>query len=188
LSGGERARLLLGKVALEETNLLLLDEPTNHLDIPAQEVLEKALIGYGGAIVLVTHDRALIDAVATRTWSIEDGGIREVLGGYSDLLRVREREKRDRERELQRAAAAAGAPRRQPSAAAGKPSRSGEVRRLEEEIAAAEAELALARTRLLDPQTFADAQTGAEAGRAHDRLSGALAELYERWEALAGSG
>jgi ATPase subunit of ABC transporter with duplicated ATPase domains len=152
-------------------------------------VLEKALIGYGGAIVLVTHDRALIDAVATRTWSIEDGAIREVLGGYSDLLRVREREKRDRERELQRAAAAAGAPRRQPPAAApGKPSRSAEVRRLEEEIAAAEAELALARNRLLDPETFADAQTGAEAGRVHDRLSGALAELYERWEALAGSG
>ena len=88
LSGGERARLLLGKVALEETNLLLLDEPTNHLDIPAQEVLEQALIGYGGAVVLVTHDRALIDAVATRTWAIEDGGIREVLGGYTDLLRV----------------------------------------------------------------------------------------------------
>ncbi len=187
LSGGERARLLLGKVALEETNLLLLDEPTNHLDIPAQEVLEKALIGYGGAIVLVTHDRALIDAVATRTWSIEGGGIREVLGGYSDLLRVRDREKRERERDAQRAADEVRAPRHQ-SAPAARPSGSREVRRLEEEIAATEAELQLARTRLLDPQTFADVQTGAEAGRAHDRLSGALAELYERWEELAGSG
>jgi len=187
LSGGERARLLLGKVALEETNLLLLDEPTNHLDIPAQEVLEKALIGFGGAIVLVTHDRALIDAVATRTWAIEDGGIREVLGGYSDLLRIRDRERRDREREAQRTAAATRTPGRQPAPAASA-SGSRAVRRLEEEIAAAEAELELARNRLLDPETFADVQTGAAAGRAHDRLSGALAELYERWQELAGSG
>jgi len=94
LSGGERARLMMGKLALEETNLLLLDEPTNHLDIPAQEVLEAALIKYPGAMVLVTHDRALIDAVATRTWAIEDGGIREVLGGYTELQRARDRERR----------------------------------------------------------------------------------------------
>ena len=171
LSGGERARLLLGKVALEETNLLLLDEPTNHLDI-AQEVLETPLLGYGGAIVLVTHDRALIDAVATRTWSIEDGGIREVLGGYTDLLRLREREKRDREREA-RTPPTPSAPQVSRPAPAANPSGSRAIRRLEEEIAATEAELELARTRLLDPDTFADAQTGAEAGRAHDRLSGA---------------
>jgi ATP-binding cassette, subfamily F, member 3 len=94
LSGGERARLMMGKLAIEETNLLLLDEPTNHLDIPAQEVLEAALVKYPGAMVLVTHDRALIDAVATRTWAIEGGGIREVLGGYSDLQKARERERR----------------------------------------------------------------------------------------------
>ncbi|HEX4755160.1 MAG TPA: ABC-F family ATP-binding cassette domain-containing protein [Candidatus Dormibacteraeota bacterium] len=187
LSGGERARLLLGKVALEETNLLLLDEPTNHLDIPAQEVLEKALLGYGGAIVLVTHDRALIDAVATRTWSIEDGGIREVLGGYTELLRARERETRDREREAQNAATALRPAAARPPASAASPSGARAIRRLEEEIAATEAELELARGRLLDPDTFADAQSGAEAGRAHDRLSGALAELYERWEELAGS-
>jgi ATP-binding cassette, subfamily F, member 3 len=187
LSGGERARLLLGKVALEETNLLLLDEPTNHLDIPAQEVLERALTGYGGAVVLVTHDRALIDVVATRTWAIEEGGIREVLGGYTDLLRVRERERRDREREAQRSSAAA----RGAHSAAVPPytaSVSRNVRRLEEEIAATEEQLKVARNRLLDPQTFADVESGAEAGREHDRLTGALAELYERWEAVAGSG
>jgi ATP-binding cassette subfamily F protein 3 len=188
LSGGERARLLLGKVALEETNLLLLDEPTNHLDIPAQEVLERALIGYAGAVVLVTHDRALIDAVATRTWAIEDGGVREVLGGYTDLLRARDRERRDLEREAQRVAGAARSARSGGAEPPAKASGSREVRRLEEEIAATEAQLKLARNRLLDPETFADVEGGAEAGREHDRLTGALAELYERWEALAGTG
>jgi ATP-binding cassette, subfamily F, member 3 len=185
LSGGERARLLLGKVALEETNLLLLDEPTNHLDIPAHEVLEQALIGYGGAVVLVTHDRALIDAVATRTWAIEDGGIREVLGGYTDLLRVRDRERRELERDALRSAG--GAPRAGREAPAVTAPASREVRRVEAEIGAIEAELKVARNRLLDPDTFADIEIGAEVGREHDRLSGALAELYERWEALAGS-
>jgi ATP-binding cassette subfamily F protein 3 len=187
LSGGERARLLLGKVALEETNLLLLDEPTNHLDIPAQEVLERALVGYAGAVVLVTHDRALIDAVATRTWAIEDGGVREVLGGYTDLLRIRDRERRDLEREAQRVAGAARTARSGGAAPPAKSSGSREVRRLEEEIAATEAQLRVARNRLLDPETFADVESGAEAGREHDRLTGALAELYERWEALAGT-
>ena len=185
LSGGERARLLLGKLALEETNLLLLDEPTNHLDIPAQEVLEAALLAYAGAVVLVTHDRALIDSVATRTWAIEDGTIREVLGGYTELLRIRDRERRERERDAQQRTAAAGSTRRGNAAGASAAPPSRELRGLEEEIATVEAELVLARNRLLDPATFADPETGAEAGRTHDRLSGALAELYERWEALA---
>ncbi|MFN2568062.1 MAG: ABC-F family ATP-binding cassette domain-containing protein, partial [Candidatus Dormibacteria bacterium] len=92
LSGGERARLLLGKLAMEETNLLLLDEPTNHLDIPAQEVLEEALLRYPGGVVLVTHDRALIDAVATETWALEEGRVRRVIGGYTDLVRDRQRQ------------------------------------------------------------------------------------------------
>ena len=95
LSGGERARLLMGKLALEPTNVLLLDEPTNHLDLPAQEVLEAALTAYPGTLVLVTHDRALIDAVATETWGIEEGGaVRRVLGGYTDLLADRRRDPR----------------------------------------------------------------------------------------------
>ena len=185
LSGGERARLLLGKLALEQTNLLLLDEPTNHLDIPAQEVLEEALLGYEGAMVLVTHDRALIDAVATRTWAIEDGAIRSVLGGYTELLRVRERERRERERAEQRAADARRSPARGASADATRRHGNGALRRLEEEIAGVEAALRTVRDQLRDPETFADVARGAEVGREHDRLTGALAELIDRWTALS---
>ena len=70
LSGGERGRLALAKLALMETNLLLLDEPTNHLDIPSQEILQSVLDEYQGTIILVTHDRYLVDRLATQIWEI----------------------------------------------------------------------------------------------------------------------
>lgn len=195
LSGGELARLLLGKLALEQTNLLLLDEPTNHLDIPAQEVLERALQVYEGAVVLVTHDRALIDAVATRTWALEEGRVREVLGGYSDLLRARDRERR----RAQSTGHQQTEPARQashPARRRGRTPRQGEgrdnggvpaLRRLEEEIAQIEAQLKVVRNRLLDPATFSSVEQGAEAGREHDRLNSDLAALYREWEGAAGT-
>jgi ATP-binding cassette subfamily F protein 3 len=71
LSGGERGRLALAKLALEDTNLLLLDEPTNHLDITSQEILQSVLDSYQGTILLVSHDRYLIDALATQIWEID---------------------------------------------------------------------------------------------------------------------
>ena len=71
LSGGERGRLALAKLGLQDTNLLLLDEPTNHLDITSQEVLQSVLDNYQGTILLVSHDRYLIDALATQIWEID---------------------------------------------------------------------------------------------------------------------
>jgi ATP-binding cassette subfamily F protein 3 len=93
LSGGERGRLALAKLALQDTNLLLLDEPTNHLDIPSQEVLEAVLDDYAGTILLVTHDRYLIDALGTQIWEIETNGLLLSIfeGTYS--LRREERER-----------------------------------------------------------------------------------------------
>jgi ATP-binding cassette subfamily F protein 3 len=70
LSGGERGRLALAKLSLTEANLLLLDEPTNHLDIPSQEILQEVLADYQGTILLVSHDRYLIDALGTQIWEI----------------------------------------------------------------------------------------------------------------------
>jgi ATP-binding cassette subfamily F protein 3 len=70
LSGGERGRMALAKLALSDANLLLLDEPTNHLDIPAQEVLQNVMADFDGTIILVSHDRYLIDALGTQIWEI----------------------------------------------------------------------------------------------------------------------
>ncbi len=94
LSGGERGRLALAKLALQDTNLLLLDEPTNHLDILSQEVLESVLDDYGGTILLVSHDRYLIDSLATQIWEIDPDETELMLfkGTYSQLKEYREKE------------------------------------------------------------------------------------------------
>jgi ATP-binding cassette subfamily F protein 3 len=94
LSGGERGRLALAKLALEDTNLLLLDEPTNHLDITSQEVLQSVLDAYQGTILLVSHDRYLIDALATQIWEIDPNESKMIAfnGTYSQMKEEREKE------------------------------------------------------------------------------------------------
>lgn len=83
LSGGEKSRLALAKIALTPTNLLLLDEPTNHLDLKSRQALEKALAGYGGCILFISHDRAFIDRVANKILHIEAGRFTEFLGNWA---------------------------------------------------------------------------------------------------------
>src|SRR6184192_3523004 len=90
LSGGERRRLALALVVASGANLLVLDEPTNHLDLESREALEAALDAFPGTVLLVSHDRALLDAIAERTLAIEDGELRAYDGGWAELLRVRE--------------------------------------------------------------------------------------------------
>jgi ATP-binding cassette subfamily F protein 3 len=90
LSGGERGRVALAKLALEGANLLLLDEPTNHLDIPSQEILETVLDDFSGTILLVSHDRYLIDDLATQIWSLEDGKLEVFKGSWSEYVAWRE--------------------------------------------------------------------------------------------------
>jgi ATP-binding cassette, subfamily F, member 3 len=84
LSGGERGRVALAKLALEGANLLLLDEPTNHLDIPSQEILEEVLADFPGTILLVSHDRYLIDGLATQIWALEEGSLEVFKGNWSE--------------------------------------------------------------------------------------------------------
>ena len=87
LSGGERARLLLNLVAMVAPHLLILDEPTNHLDIDSRRALLEALNDYEGAVILITHDRSLIDLVADRLWLASDGHIKPFRGDMDDYAR-----------------------------------------------------------------------------------------------------
>ena len=91
LSGGERGRLALAKLAMEGANFLLLDEPTNHLDIPSQEILEAVLSDFEGTILLISHDRYLIDALATQVWSLEEGKLEVFRGNYHEYVEMKER-------------------------------------------------------------------------------------------------
>src|SRR5918996_42508 len=90
LSGGERRRLSLAVLVASGANVLILDEPTNHLDLDAREALEDALQAFDGAVLLVSHDRALLDAVGSRTVAFEDGRLRTYEGGWAEYARVRE--------------------------------------------------------------------------------------------------
>ncbi len=89
LSGGERGRVALAKLALSGANLLLLDEPTNHLDIDSQEVLQNVLAGFDGTILLVSHDRYLVDALATQIWAASPGKLEVFEGTYKEYVTAR---------------------------------------------------------------------------------------------------
>ena len=182
LSGGEKSRVALAKLMLDDAGLLLLDEPTNHLDIPAQEMLEDALQDFEGTIVFVSHDRYLIDAIATRLWVIENGVVTMHLGNYTDLDRRRQRVTYQvvapELRKSGRAAAPANArgTAKSGSAVAGVEGRidelETEVRRLEEQLA--------------DHQTYDDPARVSELARAHEDASRRLRALYQEWEQAAG--
>ena len=170
LSGGERRRLGLAVLVTSGANFLVLDEPTNHLDLDSRETLEAALEGFPGTVLLVSHDRALIDAVAHRTAAIEDGTVRVYDGGWADLVRAREaREEPEVERPLKRER-----PRAAPQPKAGPDP----LMAIEAEVEAAEREVARLEERLA--QDWADTETIS----AHTRAREDLHALLARWETL----
>lgn len=93
LSGGERGRLALAILSLESANFLLLDEPTNHLDIPTQEVLQAVLETFGGTILMVTHDRYLVDRLATQIWELQGQKLSVFKGTYKQYLEIQAAER-----------------------------------------------------------------------------------------------
>jgi len=110
LSGGESTRLALAKLLLEPRNLLFLDEPTNHLDIPAAEILEEALVGFEGTVILVSHDRRFLETVTTRTLSFTPHGVDTFEGGFKDYGEALERKRRADAEAGERAARRSAAP------------------------------------------------------------------------------
>jgi ATP-binding cassette subfamily F protein 3 len=172
LSGGERRRLALAVVVASGANLLVLDEPTNHLDLESREALEAALEAFPGTVLLVSHDRALLDAVAERTVAIEDRGLRSYDGGWADLVQARRRE--SEQASPPPAAAAAPQPRKQRPARR----RQSELEQVEARIG--ELERRVETLEALLAEDWTDMDTLASHRAARDELQALLA----RWEEL----
>ena len=191
LSGGERRRLALARTVVSGANFLVLDEPTNHLDIESREALEDALLGFPGTVLLVSHDRALIEALATRTLAIEDGRLVAREGAFGDYARAHEAARPRGPAAAAKRRAEAGQAAGRASRAAGRaPTGSGarrsgpraRSRRLEREIAAAEERLGAIEARLSQPDAYADDAALVDDGREHQRLQEEIAYLYREWE------
>ncbi|HEY3064094.1 MAG TPA: ABC-F family ATP-binding cassette domain-containing protein [Chloroflexota bacterium] len=196
LSGGERSRIALAKLLLRPSNLLLLDEPTNHLDIATRERLEDTLSGYPGTLVVATHDRYLVNRLATKVIEVADGGIRVYPGTYADYQRAKS---------LAVAAAADEAPppvrARVPTASVQDPLRepgsrrepqqdpavrrrlAADLRDAERQVTQAEERLREVEAALSDPGAYYGDL--AALANEHAALQQQVAERTERWAALA---
>jgi ABC transport system ATP-binding/permease protein len=179
LSGGERARVLIARLMLRSADLLLLDEPTNDLDIPTLELLEESLMEFSGALVLVTHDRYMLDRVSTLVLGLDGEGGSQIYADYSQWEDARSRQRR--------AAPKANLPASAPAAPSKKKLSYIEQReweQMESHIMEAEAELEQFQAALQDPQVVSDASA---LQRNYEQMQSAQArvdELYARWADL----
>jgi ATP-binding cassette subfamily F protein 3 len=210
LSGGERRRLSLAVLVHSGANVLILDEPTNHLDIESREALEDALSSFQGAVLLVSHDRALLDAVGTRTVAIEQGTLHSYLGGWPEYVRVRE-ERRAAGEDLQgpvlnggskaapareiavngSATKATGAkpkvkstPKAKPKADGPSKNRLRDQQKAERAVEEAEVAMRAIEDELADPAQWASKYEAAKSEARHTAAKRAVEQAYERLEAL----
>jgi ATP-binding cassette, subfamily F, member 3 len=181
ISGGEQRRLSLAILVASGANVLILDEPTNHLDIESREALEDALSEFAGTVILVSHDRALLEAVGSRTIVCEGGELTSHPSGWADYQR-----RRDEEAEAVSAAVAAakrsgkGGKRQRPQLVAQKAER--RASRLAEKVEAAEAELRQVEDELADPANWSTPARSERANERHETAKRKVSELYAEWE------
>ncbi|HEY5977682.1 MAG TPA: ABC-F family ATP-binding cassette domain-containing protein [Solirubrobacterales bacterium] len=178
ISGGEQRRLSLAILVSSGANVLILDEPTNHLDVESREALEDALSAYEGAVILVSHDRALLEAIGSRTIVCEDGRLESFPTGWVAYRRERD--------EREAAATAAARPEKAKGGrySSAKPSQKAARRagRLAEQVERAEAELRELEAELADPGAWATAEKARRAERRHEKAKRAVEELVAEWE------
>ena len=181
LSGGERGRLAMACLALQGANLLLLDEPTNHLDLPSQEILQRILAEFSGTVLLITHDRYLVDAVATQIWEVlpEDQSMLIFEGNYSQY----------RSRQAEEGGSVAEEHKEEKSKTTGQPRPEGSkrlnprlLRELEANISTLEEELAEVGAKLENP--LEATESVADLGSQYVSVKGRLDEAWEKWDAL----
>jgi len=180
ISGGEQRRLSLAILVASGANVLLLDEPTNHLDIESREALEDALTEFEGAVLLISHDRALLEAVGSRTVVCEDGELSSHQSGWAEYQRRRD------ERAAEAAAAAKpaepGPGGKQHAARKSSQKAARKAARLEQRIERAEAELRTVEEELSDPDAWASPGRAERANKRHEEAKRAVEELYAEWE------
>jgi ATP-binding cassette, subfamily F, member 3 len=187
LSGGEKARLLMGLSSFEGPNLFILDEPTNHLDIDSREALIHALNDYSGAVILISHDRHLIEATADRLWLVGDGTVAPYEGDLTDYRRLvtggatERQERRESDKASKAEKRREAAQRRQAMEPVAREIRATEglMDRLRKRIDAIEDELA-------NPALYEkDPSRASKLAKERSELSGQLAQQEERWLSLS---
>jgi len=183
LSGGERARVLIAKLMLEPADVLLLDEPTNDLDIATLEILEESLLEYAGALVLVTHDRYMLDRVSTVVLGLDGRGNAETFADYSQWEMWQEEGSRSevqasREPEVEKVREKSGKKKLSYLEAR-------EYASIEDKVEAAEERLSAARDVLDDPSVATNAEALTAALHEMEQAQAAADELYARWAELS---
>jgi ATP-binding cassette subfamily F protein uup len=187
LSGGEKSRLILARLMLQDSNLLILDEPTNDLDIPTLQLLDASLAAFPGCVLMVTHDRFFLDKVATGVLAFEGEGVVTFYeGNYTNY--------RERKEQARVAHIALRVEKREAQAQAARPEKAKkglsyaerlELERLEEGIASLEQQFAAVEAMLADPASYAGAEGGiAGISANYSRLEAELATSFTRWEEL----
>jgi ATP-binding cassette subfamily F protein 3 len=181
LSGGEKTRLTMALMALDRPNLLILDEPTNHLDIDSRDALVEALNDFAGAVILISHDRRLVETTADRLWLVAEGAVRAYEGDVEDyramlLATAREAPAAPGPNGSRLAGRLTAAERRARLAPLRK-----DAREAEREVERLTAERHRLEQRLAKPQTYADGSDIAALQRAAAELAAAIAAAEGRW-------
>lgn len=195
LSGGEKARVSLAKLMLEQANFLILDEPTNHLDLVSKEVLESALENFPGTILFVSHDRYFINKLADKVFELTQDGLQVYLGNYDYYVEKKHYEKQldalTQEKQLEQKTATVETPKqaqlsyheqKQKQREERKLLR--EIERVEKEIEAAETNLAELEEQMTDPDVLQDHEKLLALSEQADALREQIATLYTDWETL----
>ncbi len=186
LSGGELARVHIARIMLEPADVLILDEPTNDLDIPTLELLEESLMGFEGAIILVTHDREMLDRLASKIIVLDGNGSQQICPSLDQALKVLNLQSKDSQEK------SAPKPKEEKVAKVRDPKtpkkRSYKDQReydmIEEKIMEADERVEIAQAKMSDPAVLSDHEKMTKACEELDKAQAESARLYARWEEL----
>ncbi len=185
LSGGELSRLALALLAIHGANLLLLDEPTTHLDIASQEILEDVLRDFRGTILMVSHDRYLIDALATHIWEVRDGALTEYEGNYTAYLEAKARQEAMAQVEEDRSARPVSDPRANSEERAAERRLRADLEACEQAIEELERQLEATERQISVASAAQQAERVVALSHEYQGLQQALGTQLQRWERLA---